>query len=143
MSGEELQERQFKYNLKQQNYENRRFEAAEKEEVRWRRIEEAKEAEAQYWDKQRETGIKAQKNKSGVPYDTVTLQYKPTPEGDHLRHQDDLVRYRASLRAQNLVEKGDTRVSYDILNGANRAEATTPARPAPNDTYASSRGQGY
>jgi hypothetical protein len=72
---------------------------------------------------------KAKKNSSGVPYNTVTLQYHDGLDGNRLRHNDDLVRYRGALRAKNLLECGDTRVSYDILNGANLPPHVPPARP--------------
>jgi hypothetical protein len=74
----------------------------------------------------------AKKNASGVPYNTVTLQYSDGVDGDRLRHQDDMVRYRGALRAQHLVECGDTRVDYDILNGKSMQHQMAPARPQPS-----------
>jgi len=42
-----------------------------------------------------------------------------------------MVRYRGALRAQNLVEQGDTRVTYDIINGGGITRSMAPARPTP------------
>ncbi len=56
--GEELQIRQEKYHRQQQIFENKRTFAAEREEQRWQKIEEMKASEQQYWDQQRELGLK-------------------------------------------------------------------------------------
>jgi len=93
----------------------------------------------------------AKKNASGVPYNTVTLQYNDGADGERLRylsnlflldssyfnlaccinrHEDDMVRYRGALRAQHLVECGDTRADYDILNGKTVQQQMAPARPS-------------
>jgi hypothetical protein len=126
VSGEEMQLRQQRYHRSQQIYDNKRLQYAEKEEQRWQKIEEVKAAEESYWEKQRDLGLKvppppssplfvhlhvlpssfptqAKKNSSGVPYNTVTLQYNDGKDGERLRESDDLVRYRAALRAKNLV----------------------------------------
>ena len=58
VAGEELQIRQDRYHRSQQIYENKRVSAAEKEEDRWRKMEEAKDAEEAYWREQRDTGVK-------------------------------------------------------------------------------------
>mmetsp|Transcript_6402 Transcript_6402/g.7789 ORF Transcript_6402/g.7789 Transcript_6402/m.7789 type:complete len:214 (-) Transcript_6402:146-787(-) len=129
VSGEELQARQNKYDRNQQIYENKRIMNAEKEEERWQKMENIKAQEEAYWENQRQLGNKAKKNISGVPYDTVTLQYHDGLDGDRLRHSDDLVRYRAALRAKNLVECGDTRSSCDIINGTDLPSHIPPARP--------------
>lgn len=136
VSGEEMQRRQAKYDRTQQIYENRRQENAIKEEERWKKMEEMKDAEEKYWEQQRELGTKSQKNSSGVPYHMLTLQYNDGSDGERLRHNDDLVRYRAALRAQNMVANGDTRVTYDIINGANAPQPLRPSRPEPNGAYA-------
>jgi len=58
VAGEELQLRQDRYHRSQQIYENKRVAAAEKEEDRWRKIEDTKAAEEAYWHAQRESGVK-------------------------------------------------------------------------------------
>lgn len=137
VSGEELQERQERYHRTQRIYEHKREHNAQKEEQRWQKMEEAKAAEAAYWEHQRQLGTKSKKNSSGVPYNTLTLQYDDGIDGERLRHNDDMVRYRGALRAQNIVQQGDTRVSYDIVNGASLAPQLPPARPQPNEALRS------
>jgi hypothetical protein len=140
VSGEELQLRQDRHHRTQQIYENKRSQAVEREETRWKRIEDTQAAEHRYWEGQRELGVKSRKNTSGAPYNTLTLQYNDSLDGERLRYQDDLVRYRASLRTQNLVECGDTRVSYDIINGSGLASKLAPSRPQPSSVLVSKQG---
>ncbi len=58
VSGEELHLRQARYHRTQEIYENKRTEAAEREERRWQKIEGIQVAEKRYWDEQRELGSK-------------------------------------------------------------------------------------
>jgi hypothetical protein len=118
-AGEEFLERKAKFERKQQIYNNTRERRAENEETRWSKIEESKEVEERYWAGQRESGVKAMKNKSCVPYDPLTLQYNDSHDGEKLRYADDMVRYRANIRAENIVKHGDTRCGYNIINGIN------------------------
>lgn len=141
VSGEELLLRQQRYAHKQQIYEHKRVEAAVREEERWKKIEEVKAAEEAYWKEQRALGHKARKNSSCVPYDTVTLKYDEGKGGEELRYQDDLVRYRAALRSQNLMVCGDTRVNYDIINGSGRPPHQPPPMPQPHDIIANQQGR--
>ena len=83
----------------------------------------------------------ARKNSSCVPYDTVTLKYDEGKGGEELRYQDDLVRYRAALRSQNLMVCGDTRVNYDIINGSGRPPHQPPPMPQPHDIIANQQGR--
>merc|ERR1711879_305927 len=120
VSGEEFLHRQEQREKKSQMYDALRRTRAEREEERWKRIEDNNAKEKEYWEEQRKLGLKAKKNSSGVPYNTISLKYDEGSEGDQLRHEDDMVRYRAALRSQNLLVCGDTRVSYDIINGTGR-----------------------
>ena len=121
-AGEEFLDRKKKFDRKQQIYSNTRQSRAGEEESRWRKIEEGKEEEERYWAGQRETGVKSMKNKSCVPYDPLTLQYDDSHAGEKLRHDDDMVRYRASVRSDNLVKQGDTRCGYNIISGVGNVE---------------------
>lgn len=58
VSGEELLLRQQKHAHKQQIYDQKRIDAAVREEERWKRIEEVKAAEEEYWKQQRALGHK-------------------------------------------------------------------------------------
>ena len=116
-AGEEFLKRKAAYNRKQDIYNNTRNTRAVNEEARWKKIESSKHQEEVYWARQRELGVKSAKNKSCVPYDPLTLQYDDTHDGERLRYADDMVRYRAAVRAVNMARHGDTRVGYNIING--------------------------
>ena len=65
-----------------------------------------------------------------VPYDPLTLQYNDSHDGEKLRYADDMVRYRARVRAQNMKAQGDTRTGYNIINGIAHNDA--PLAPPPS-----------
>jgi len=130
-AGEEFLQRKKSYQRKQDIYNNTRVSRAENEETRWKKIEEQKFQEENYWSNQRELGAKSMKNKSCVPYDPLTLQYNDSMDGEKLRYEDDLVRHRAKVRAQNIVKHGDTRCGFNIINGNMHAEPAKIEVPQP------------
>ena len=69
------------------------------------------------------------------------IQYNDGKDGEELRYQDDLVRYRAALRSQNLMVCGDTRVNYDIINGSGRPLHAPPPMPQPHEIIATHQGR--
>lgn len=127
---------QASYQKKATQYDNIRVGRIEREEARWKSIEEKKLEEERYWDQQRESGAKALKNNSCVPYDAITLRYNDGIDGDRLRYDDEKVRYRAALRSQNLMRCGDTRTGYDIVSGHSRPNVEVPGQPEPSDSLA-------
>mmetsp|Transcript_2966 Transcript_2966/g.5676 ORF Transcript_2966/g.5676 Transcript_2966/m.5676 type:complete len:231 (-) Transcript_2966:64-756(-) len=132
-AGEEFQIRKKAYDRKQEIYNNTRIKRAENEEQRWKKIEDSKVQEERYWETQRELGVKSAKNKSCVPYDPLTLQYHDTHDGEKLRYADDMVRYRAKVRAQNMRRQGDTRSGYNIINGIAHTNDPLPGAPEKSD----------
>ncbi|GMH94316.1 hypothetical protein TL16_g12873 [Triparma laevis f. inornata] len=132
-AGEEFQARKKAYERKQDIYNNTRNKRATTEEQRWKKIEESKTQEERYWETQRELGVKSMKNKSCVPYDPLTLQYNDTHDGEKLRYADDMVRYRAKVRANNMRAQGDTRSGYNIINGIAHNNAALSAPPAKSE----------
>jgi hypothetical protein len=85
-----------------------------------------KKAEEEYWQKVRDEGNKAQKNQSLVAYDILTLQYANNTDGEQQKYCDDVVRFKAAMRSASLVEKGDTRVGYNIISGGERPPIRYP-----------------
>mmetsp|Transcript_6778 Transcript_6778/g.19604 ORF Transcript_6778/g.19604 Transcript_6778/m.19604 type:complete len:159 (+) Transcript_6778:618-1094(+) len=114
-------------------YNRRRVEVAEREEARWKRIEEAKAVEEERVKIMRMAGTKSKKNASYLPYNMLTLQYNDDLEGERQRHSDNMVRYRAQLRAQNLEKWGGSRSGYNILSGADHAKMVPPEMPRPGE----------
>jgi len=127
-SGEEYLRRQAAIQRKQQIDANAQRHL-EREQTRWEAIEQAKAAEEEHWDKARADPLQGRKNNSAVPYNLVNLKYDGTADGEKLRHEDDLTKFRANLRAHNMTRHGDTRVGYNILTG--EAKPPTPYMQRP------------
>ncbi len=80
----------------------------------------------------RENGTKSGKNISGSAYDITTMQYHDSGDGMQQKYNDDMVRHRAERRTYELVTKGESRVQYDIINGAGKEPPMLPqAVPKP------------
>ena len=129
---EELAQRQQAVVRKQQAIEFRRNQSVEREDNRWRRIEEKQQQDAEKWNRLRESGTKSGKNQSSAAYDITNLQYHDNDDGKQQKYVDDMVRYRAQLRTRDLVVQGDSRVSYNIISGDDRSLPKVPepvARP--------------
>lgn len=131
--GEEFAIRQEKLRKQHSAEDFKRTLAVKRAEDRWTQMEEKARAEDEYYNKLREDGTKAQKNVSNVAYDILTLQYNQDDIGAQQKYMDDMVRYRAALRSNSLVAKGDTRVGYNIISGDSRSPLQYPdpvAKPA-------------
>eukprot|EP00981_Chlorochromonas_danica_P000414 scaffold96_cov167-Ochromonas_danica.AAC.21 len=127
--GEEYLQRQEQNRKKQAADEFRRNMTVKREEDRWSQAETKARLEEERVAKFREEGLKAKKNQSNTAYDILTLQYAQSQDGEHQRFHDDMVRYRAGLRSNALVTKGDTRVGYNIISGESRPPLPQPERP--------------
>jgi len=132
-AGMEKMKRDVDLQSKQQNYMNKRSQATDREDKRWRQIEESKKVDEERWDQLREDGSKARRNNSSVPYNPLTLHYNDGKDGDRLRWQDDDIKYRAALRADNL-NKHDT-AGYNPINGENSYQINVPPQPEPMTDY--------
>jgi len=117
-AGEEFELRQDAIMRRKAATEFRRNQAAKREEDRWSEADTKIRKEEEFWQKAREEGTKSRKNKSDVAYDVVTLQYDQNVQGEQQKHSDDLVRYRAAVRARNLVLQGDSRYVNSILSSS-------------------------
>lgn len=143
------------------------LQATKRDENRWNEAEAKANAQEEYWRKLREDGSKAKKNTSNVAYDITTLQYNQDTDGEQQKYYDDMgkrlqlfymmlqqqladclfllsleyvaVRYRADLRSNALVVKGDTRARYNIISGEDRQPLRQPA-PIPKPSSMVSNG---
>ena len=100
-------------------------------------MERRRKEEENHWESVREEGggSKALKNKSGIPYNMINLDYKDDEAGQRLRHEDDRIRYRGEVRARNLQAHGGARCGYDILTGAPKPLPPEPSPPRRPSTY--------
>jgi len=101
-----------------------------RDEDRWNQAEQKQVEEDEYYQKLRENTTIGKKNVSNVAYDITTLQYMQSVEGEKQKYADDMVRYRSSLRSQQLIVKGDTRAKYNIISGDDRPQIIQPQPPA-------------
>ena len=99
----------------------------EKEEVRWGEIDESQLSEQQKWERIRELGERNRRNTSSVPYDPITLGYHDNKDGDQLRHNDNMVRYRSAMRAQQLRSRNTC--GFDPITGVPGNHLSRPEKP--------------
>jgi len=132
-AGTEKMKRDEYLRAKEMNYVNRRNQATEREDRRWKHMEEQKQAEEERWNQLREDGSKARRNNSSVPYNPLTLRYNDGKDGERLRYADAEIKHRAALRAENL-HKHDS-AGYNPINGENSYKIVVPPQPDPMPDY--------
>lgn len=126
--GEFREEREHKMERQKEANQYRRIKTEMREADKHLAAEQKELNEEARFRQWREDGMKAKKNTSAVAYDITTLEYNQNTDGEMQKYQDDMVRYRAELRTNNIVAKGDTRVPYNILNGNEMVPRRVPAR---------------
>ncbi|CEL96000.1 unnamed protein product [Vitrella brassicaformis CCMP3155] len=99
----EREDRKREQGKRDQFHENRRMSRESREEQRWRRMEEREECDKQRVQNLQMYSQKAFKNRSGAPFDIVTLRYDQSEEGRRLQHADLMAQYREKVRATNLA----------------------------------------
>ncbi|KAK1943780.1 hypothetical protein P3T76_005176 [Phytophthora citrophthora] len=82
--------------------ERRRHEAVNRDIRRWDAMDAASAEEKRRLIALQTSGSKARRNKSGEPFNPVTLQYNDGKDGERLRAADAAIKHRAMTRAQNL-----------------------------------------
>ena len=112
-----------------QTLEHRRDVNADREEIRWEKIDTKAVADKEKWDRYRDHGGKARRNKKSVPFDLVSLSYEKTGDGDRLRANDNVVRYRAAQRAENLQGRSNS-AGFNPVTGADNKKLQMPDKPA-------------
>lgn len=71
------------------------------------------------------------KNKSGLAYDPITLQFKDGLDGSRMQLVEDQIRYRAALRSINLHQKGCG--GHNPITGEPISFAEHPTKPVVSD----------
>ncbi|CBJ25482.1 conserved unknown protein [Ectocarpus siliculosus] len=134
--GEEHLRRKAQHERKVQINDNRRQLRVEREGKRWEDMEKKEGDDEQRWNRLRDEGEKSKKNKSGVPYNMISLRYNDGLDGDRLEYADNVTKHRAQVRSNNLTRLGDSRCGYNILTGQPREEIVDPPVPKPSDAVA-------
>lgn len=109
----------------------------EDEKAKYNEMVKRKEDEHAVWLQNQSSSVL--KNSSGASYNITNQNYLNTPAGIEQQKIDEMVKYRAQLRAHNLAGNADSRVSYNILNGESRRDPPPipPAVVGPKPTYTS------
>jgi hypothetical protein len=106
----------------------RREASAVREENRWSQIDRAAKEDEERWHRYREHGGKAQRNKSSVPFHPITLKYNDGKDGTRLKQHDQVVKYRAGLRAQNLHRRNNA-AGFNPVTGQDYPALVLPPNP--------------
>lgn len=129
-AGEE--QRLRKSRLQRQNLilEKRREENRQREERRIRLEEEKRTAEKERWRALQNDPMAGKKNVGSTPYDQITLRYNDGKDGQRLKYQDSLVKWRAAHRARRLQEKA-MGGNANPITGQPQRLIEVPKRPVP------------
>ena len=125
--GEELLLRKAKNARYVESLDKRRKDTYAREQHKWHKMEEEEKHLENYWKQQRDIGEKSKRNSSKLPYNMITLQYNNGKDGDNLRYIDDSIRYRASLRAQNMMKHGGA--TYNLITHEDSIKPYSMSRP--------------
>lgn len=115
---------------RQQGYEVRRVAVAQREEARWDAIDDLAAKESDRLVRLRQNSTKAKRNRPSEPYDPITLKYSETKDGQRLKYSDDCVRYRASLRSENLAAHQRSQY-FDPITGVPQHRSLVIDKPNP------------
>ncbi len=112
---------------------NFRLEQLERDNERWKRMDEEDKKESVRLAKLKETNKAGKKNQNSAPYNPLTLEYDPTESGQKLKQLDEMAKYRAQLRSYNIDSRSNC--GYNLLTGAPRAGVvvTKPDFMAPKE----------
>ena len=85
-------------------------------------------------------GSKGSSNHSSVAYDTVTLEYHPSPAGQKQKYEDDLLRYKMGVRTETLNRRG-AGGGFNPITGEELKPPAIPPKPRDPAGYFSPAGQ--
>jgi hypothetical protein len=119
-AGEEYALRQEVLRKKNQATEFRRNQIINREEERWKQIEQQRHEDEEREKRMRELGLACKRNTSNVSYNILNLQYSQNTSGEQQKYVDDMVRFKAQIRSRDLVVHGGSRAPYNIISGEPR-----------------------
>eukprot|EP00762_Andalucia_godoyi_P002387 ANDGO_02701.mRNA.1 hypothetical protein SPRG_13152 len=106
-AGEEKRRREAQLQKKQVQMDATRQGRVQKEEDRWKRMDMNEKEEQHRWDSLRGT---SKNNISSVSYDVVSMKYHENESGQRLVKEEEMLKYKAAVRAQRLYEKSSSQV---------------------------------
>ena len=132
VAGEEYDQRMANIARKEAIFARKRLDRYEKEEARWAAIEQDEEMQRERQKLLQQHGDKYKKNQSSVNFDPITLKYHNTKAGHELKYNDDVIKYRAAVRANHLYSKG-THSEHNIITGELNKQLRQPTKPGMQD----------
>ena len=112
---------------RERKYDRARLLNLQKTEMRWQNVlEEHLKAEAR--DQHLADGSKGSANRTSVAYDTISLEYFPTQQGQQQKYLDDLIKYKAGVRAETLHRRGAGQ-GYNPITGEEIKPISIPSKP--------------
>ena len=132
VAGEQRAQRLQGVVKRETNWDTKRETLYAREEGRWDKMEEEYAKEGARLDKLRERPC-ATRNKASVAYDITSLKYHESDAGRSLNYRDDMIKYRANLRANQIYAHSHGE-GFDIITGApipqeRRAVGPKPVKP--------------
>lgn len=129
----EFERRQERLHAKHTMWETKRVQQLNRENDRWKKMDDDHKNELKQLQRYREESTFGKKNVCSVPYDAITLRYNDSHQGDELRYQDEIVRYKAALRAQQL-QSNMMGQGINPLTGEDMQRAEVPMIPDRENT---------
>lgn len=122
-------EREHQKAIKEEKTEKRRSEIYARETERWASFERNRLIEEDRLKRSQQDPAITKRNCGSNPYDIVTMEYHPTPEGEMLKYHDELVEYRHGIRSAFLSQKNH--LGFNCITGEQIVDIKVPNRPAP------------
>lgn len=126
-ANKEKQTRERLIQQKKSYLNGKRQAGIDKEEQRWREIEEEHTARDERMKAARADPLTGKNCRNSMPYNPITLRYNNDPEGNRLLHEDNMTKYRGLLRSRRLDKY--TNGGYNPITGTPRDIGCPPRRP--------------
>lgn len=99
----------------------------DKEQRRWERMDYEYMKELNKATLNKEKNIVGKKNNPGLAFNPITLEYDKSVQGEILRNRDDMAKYRAQLRSNNLEIHNNSQ--FNLFTGDPRTLINIPIKP--------------
>lgn len=117
--------------------ENRREVRLKREEHRWKSIDEKEKNEVERVRRLQADPTMGKKNVAGQPFNIVNSAYDASKEGQDLKFQDQMTKYRGDVRSVHLAVKGH--LGFNPITGEQTVPIRMPTAPERYSTGHSER----
>jgi len=112
---------------KKQRFENLKNILFERESKRWERMDYDYLKNENKVVVNKEKNLVGRKNNPGMAFNPLTLAYDSSVQGEILKNRDDMSKYRAVLRSNNIDKHFNS--NYNVLTGEDRNGQRVVERP--------------